>query len=162
VDTPTLIAAAAVIVSVATFVVSYWTGQRAETRARKPVLVFVDQPAEGNWVLRNVGNGPALNIVVAQRKDGYWFNPVKVPPLGRETSFSLGWLERTNDTGLGTAYVDFEGHSYTSTLGDEIARTYEGNRLPAWRDDEVERYWSLSERDLPHTRWAERESDFQA
>ena len=161
-DPSTLIASVAVIVSVATFVVSLWAGLRAESRARKPVLVFIDQPADGNWVIRNIGNGPALNIVVAQRQDGFWFNPVKVPPLGRESSFSLVWLERTNDTGLGTTYVDFEGHAYTSTLGDEIARTYEGHRLPTWRDDEVERYWSLLERNVSHARWAARESDFRA
>lgn len=161
IDWRTLISAVALIISVATFVVSFLTGQRAEIRGRKPVLVFVDDPAEGSWVLRNVGNGPALNIVVAQRMDGSWFNPVKVPPLGHETSFKLAWLGRTNDTGLGTTYVDFEGHAYTSTLGDEISRTFEGHRLPEWADDEVERYWSVSDRGSG-SRWAERRSDFRA
>ena len=128
----------------------------------KPVLVFVDEPEQGSWVLRNVGNAAALNIVVAQRKDGQWFNPVKVPPLVRDASFRLGWLGRVNDTGLGTTYVDAEGRAFTSTLGDEIAHTYEGDRLPDWPDDDIERYWSAPEHVGSVPRWAARKSDFRA
>jgi hypothetical protein len=133
-----------------------------DPRAPKPVLVFVDEPEQGCWVLRNVGSGPALNIVVAQRQDGEWFNPVKVPPLVSGASYKLSWLGRVNDTGLGTTYADAEGLAFTSTLGDEIVHTYDGNRLPEWPDDEIERYWSAPEHVGSVPKWAARESDFRA
>ncbi len=50
-----------------------------------------------------------------------------------------------NDAGLGTTYMDTEGHEFTSTMGEEIVHTYDGDRLPDWPDDEIERYWSVPE-----------------
>jgi hypothetical protein len=135
--------------------------RRAALRARKPVLVFVDDPEQGCWTLQNVGNGPALNVIVAQRAGGQWFNPVRVPPFAKDTVYQLEWLGRVNDTGLGVSYADFEGHRYTATLGEEIARTYEGERLPSWSDAEIGRYWALPD-DFVRERRAPKPSDFPA
>ncbi len=158
----TVIAIVSVVIAAASFVVNVWLGQRAAVRARKPVLVFVDDPAQECWVLHNVGNGPALNVLVAQRQGGAWFNPVVAPPLAREARFPLTWLGRVNDTGLGAAYSDFEDRRYTSTLGGERSRAYEGNRLPDWSDDEVRRYWQLQPDVAATVRWSERPSGFTA
>jgi hypothetical protein len=128
-------------------------------RARKPVLVFVDDPEQGCWVLRNVGNGPALNVLVALRHGGRWFNPVLVPPFGKDSSFPLRWLGRINTAGLGATYSDFEDRRYTSTLGGERSRAYAGDRLPRWKDAEIRRYWELDEEFLA-SRWGEKESGF--
>jgi hypothetical protein len=102
-----LISTVSVTIALASFVVNLWLNQRAAVRGRKPVLVFVDDPKEGCWTLRNVGNGPALNVLVAQRNKGTWFNPVLVPPFGRDSSFPLTWLGRTNSDGVGVSYTDF-------------------------------------------------------
>jgi hypothetical protein len=144
--------------------INFGLARRAAVRARKPVLVFVDEPAQGAWVLRNVGNGPALNVLVAQRQEGQWFNPVIVPPLSTESSYPLTWLGRINITGLGVTYADFEDRRYTSTIGGERSRTYEGNRLPAWEWDDldVRRHWQLNSVLTPETRWAARDSAFSA
>ena len=56
-------------------------------------------------------------------------NPVIAPPLEAGQTFKLAWLDRVNDTGLGVTYSDFEGHEYTSTLGGEQTRAYEGHLL---------------------------------
>jgi hypothetical protein len=147
------------------FAVNFVLNQRAAVRARKPVLVFVDDPEASGWVLRNVGNGPALNVVVAQReRELGWFNPVRVPPLGRDAAFRLHWLGRWNAGGLGSTYSDFEDRRYTSTLGGEISRTYEGDRLPDWRDEEVKKHWfpELDGDIRKLERWAVRESNFAA
>lgn len=161
-DASTLLAGLAIGISVITFVVGSWRGQQAEARARKPVLVFVDDPGETCWVLRNVGNGPALNVLTAQRKGGQWFNPVKVPPLGKGATFALTWLGRANDTGLGATYFDFEGSAYTTTLGDEVIRTYTGQRLPSWPDGEIERYWHARPYHPSMPPRSPRPSDFKA
>jgi hypothetical protein len=155
------ISAVSVVIALSSLVVNIRLNQRAAVRARKPVLVFVDEPNEGAWVLRNVGNGPALNVLIAQRADGRWFNPVLVPPCGKDSVFPLRWLGRVNTTGLGATYADFEGHVYTSTLGGERSRTYEGNHLPNWADEEIRRYWELPNA-VVGGRWGERVSSFRA
>jgi hypothetical protein len=153
------ISAVSVVIALASFVVNLWLNQRATVRARKPVLVFVDDPEQGCWILRNVGNGPALNVLVAQRHDGKWFNPVLVPPFGTDSSFPLTWLGRLSSDGLGTSYSDFENRRYTSTLGGERSRTYEKDRLPDWRDEEIRRFWELGD-GVVERHWAERTSGF--
>jgi hypothetical protein len=137
--------------------------ERAAVLARKPVLVFVDNPEGGAWILRNVGKGPALNVLVAQRdaREGAWMNPVIAPPLEAGQTFELAWLGRVNDTGLGVSYSDFEGHEYTSTLGGERMRAYEGELLPTWSDGEKQRYWTLSAGQAVGSRWAPKKSDFR-
>jgi hypothetical protein len=66
----TVISIASVAIALASLTVNFGLARRAAVRARKPVLVFVDEPARGAWVLHNVGNGPALNVLVAQRQKG--------------------------------------------------------------------------------------------
>lgn len=158
----TIISIASVGIALTSFIVNYGLTRRAAVRARKPVLVFVDDPAQGAWVLQNVGNGPALNVVIAQREEGQWFNPVIVPPLSTESSYPLTWLGRINTTGLGATYTDFEDRRYTSTLGGERSRSYEGNRLPQWDDGEIRRYWELEGVQPAEVRWAARGSAFGA
>jgi hypothetical protein len=158
----TVIAIVSLTIAATSFVVNYWVGHRAAIRARKPVLVFVDDPKRGSWVLQNVGNGPALNVLVAQREFDYWINPVLTPPLAKDAVFALEWLGRVNTTGLGATYSDFEDRRYTSTLGGERSRAYEHNRLPDWKDGEVRRYWELRAEEGIASRWSKRQSRFSA
>lgn len=77
----------ALIVSVFAFNLS----RRATVLGRKPVLVF-EYDGNRGWILRNVGSGPALNIIVAQKQpSGAWFNPVRVPPLAKDAEFIPKW-----------------------------------------------------------------------
>ena len=154
------ISAFSVTIAALSLVVNFLLNHRAAVRARKPVLVFVDEPETGCWTLQNIGNGPALNVLVAQRAQGQWFNPVRVKPLGKDAAFPLQWLGRVNNTGLGATYTDFEGRPYTSTLGADVSRAYDGAQLPEWSDREIARYWELSFQPEGR-RWAERPSDFQ-
>jgi hypothetical protein len=155
-----LISITSVTIAFVSLILNLALSHRASVRARKPVLVFVDDPEAGSWMLRNVGNGPALNVLVAQRAEGCWLRPVRAPPLSTNSSFALTWLGRVGDTGLGASYSDFEGRRYTSTLGGEQSRTYDGERLPPWDDDEIRRYWDPGI-EFPDP-WGERASDFRA
>src|SRR5262245_21186173 len=67
-STATVIAVISVLIAGTSFAVNFWIGHRSAVRARKPVLVFLDDPERGCWVLQNLGNGPALNVLVAQRQ----------------------------------------------------------------------------------------------
>ena len=75
---------------------------------RKPVLTFVYDDETG-WNLRNIGNGPALNVIVAQKDvGGQWFNPVRVSPLTKDRAFVCCWLGNVITIGLGVTYTDFK------------------------------------------------------
>ena len=133
-----LMAALALFVSVASFFFAW----RADVISRRPVLVILYDGDRG-WVLRNVGNGPALNIIVAQKKPkGEWFNPVRVPALAREQEFVMTWLGHVNTTGLGATYEDFKGRVYSSTCGNDLSRTYSGNMLEEWPEAESAPHWN--------------------
>ena len=157
-----LISVFALVLSALSFAVNLWVGRRATIRGRKPVLVFIDE-LDASWTIRNIGNGPALNVLVAQRQSGQWFNPVRVRPLAKDQTEPLAWLGGANDTGLGAMYSDSEGMKYTSTLGNEVAVSYEGHRLPNWKaESEIRRYWELGAWDPSLPRWGQRDSTFPA
>ena len=85
-------AATALIVSVLTLALNYRHARRATVLGLKPVLVFEYDGSRG-WVLSNVGAGPTLNIIVAQKRVcEAWFNPVRVPPISKDGDFVLVWL----------------------------------------------------------------------
>lgn len=142
----------ALVVSVVTFAMSYRASHRAERRSRIPVLVFVYDPARG-WMLRNVGNGPALNIIVAQQhvtgeRARSWYAPVRVPPLAAEAEFQLNWLGHEGDFGLGAVYEDFlsadepgRGRVYTVLCGDDLNSIHPGRVLPELLNREVKAHW---------------------
>jgi hypothetical protein len=140
--TDTLLSVIALLVSVVTFGLSFWFGRRSAVMAQRPVLVFVYQQGTG-WILRNIGGGPALNVLVAQKKvGGEWFNPVRIPPFQKDGEFILQWLDQVNTTGLGAIYTDFEDRPYTSTCGNDLSRSFAGAQFGPWPEQAVGRHWN--------------------
>jgi hypothetical protein len=138
----TALSSTALLVSVVTFALNYRHTRRSAVLARKPVLIF-EYDGESGWVLRNVGVGPALNVVVAQKRaSGEWFNPVRVPPLSKEGKFILQWLNHVNTTGLGATYTDTEQFIYTSTCGNDLSRTFGGALFGPWPESKIGRHWN--------------------
>jgi hypothetical protein len=142
-DTITIaLAFIALVVSIMTFALNYRHTRRSAVLSRKPVLVF-EYDGERGWLLRNVGSGPALNVVVAQKRvGGEWFNPVRIPPLAKDGEFLLAWLGHVNTTGLGATYSDTENAPYTSTCGNDLSRTAEGHGFGPWEESKIGRHWN--------------------
>jgi hypothetical protein len=146
---------AAIVVSGVTFGLSYRASTAAERRSRIPVLVFVYDGRQG-WLLKNVGNGPALNIEVAQKvvrgeEAGAWLNPVRVPPIARDNESVLAWLGHDNLHGLGAVYEDFlsadegkPGRVYTVTCGKDRNTVRPGRHLPTWAEAETLSSWEAA------------------
>jgi hypothetical protein len=144
-DPKDILSAIAIVVSISTFGLSFWFNWRSSIAARRPVLVFVYDGSSG-WILRNIGGGPALNIIVAQKRvGGEWFNPVRVPPFAKDAEFVLRWLGHVNTTGLGVTYTDYEDRPYTSTCGNDLSRTFRGTRFGPWRENMVGRHWDQAD-----------------
>lgn len=141
-DIKTLLSVFAILISVITFVVSFLHTWRTSVAAKRPVLVFVYDQEKG-WIVRNIGNGPALNVVIAQRHiDDDWFNPVRVPPFSKDSEFGLNWIGHSNISYLGATYSDFDGRTYTSICGNDLSQAFRGARFGPWKEDRIGRHWN--------------------
>jgi hypothetical protein len=148
-----VLSAAAFVLSIVTLGFSFRAWQLGDRRARIPVLVFVLVRDQG-WVLRNIGNGPALNVVVAWRDShdatAPWLDPTRVQPIPRDGEIALGWFVKgMNIEVLGATYQDFlgadtarSGRTYTATCAYALSRVRPGRHLPDWSLDEAEPQWS--------------------
>lgn len=137
-----LLSGIAIGISATALIISLFTTRRTAIAGRRPVLVF-DYDSEIGWRVRNIGSGPALNVVIAQKKDVKgWFNPVRIPPLSKDAEFSLRWCLHVNDTGLGAVYTDICDLSYTSTCGDDLSATRPGCIFPKWKERDIGRHWN--------------------
>lgn len=133
----------AIVISAVSFSLSFWLSLKSARSGIRPVLAFVYN-GESGWHLRNIGNGPALNITVAQKnvERQIWFDPVRVPPLEEESRLPLEWLGHVNDTGLGVVYEDFQGRTYSSTCGNDLTRIFRGRgEIPLWDEEEIGQHW---------------------
>jgi hypothetical protein len=140
-----LIASFALMVSLSSFTLAYV----AERRKTMPVLQFFwsapttaiksDTDEEG-WILRNVGAGPALNVIVAVAdrtalRPGVreeWRNPVLIPAIPEGGRIVLRWLGDASETALGSSYTDSRRYFYTTKCGDDVSAFFVGLHLPRW------------------------------
>ena len=135
------IALAAVVFSIVSFGFSFFLTARTSRASIRPVIALVYDNNIG-WSIRNIGNGPALNVVVAQKPiKSNWFRPVRVPPVSAGGEFILQWIGHDNDHGIGVYYEDFHEKAYSSTCGNDLTKMHKGNIFPAWRDSQIGRHW---------------------
>jgi hypothetical protein len=86
--------------------------KRAVTRSVRPVLVFVCEVRDEVWCVQNVGAGPALDILVAEkhRDEQPWARFMRVPPLPRDGKIRL----RSAPRFLAVTYDDAENNAYST------------------------------------------------
>lgn len=126
----------ALIVSVIAITVSVYTFKRIHKTSIKPVLVFsndIESPAERtSWYVQNVGNGPALNVMVGSgKKEGDWeaANSVLLPALSIQGRVHLDWIRAPK--ALVATYSDSFGQNYTSICVGNRNRVVESNLYPS-------------------------------
>ena len=139
---PAAISIVALSFSIISFALSYSLSRSSAIISTRPVLVF-EYDREIGWMIKNVGSGPALNVLVAQKEVGRaWFNPVRVPPVASGGAFVPNWLGHTNTTGLGVTYFDVRNVAYTSTTGNDLTEISVGSSLGNWKETEIGRHWN--------------------
>jgi hypothetical protein len=145
-------ATAALVVSLATFVVNYRWNQRAERRARMPVLVFRNRH-ETDVTVANIGNAPAMNILFAHGrptrsdqetivlKEGIheeWFSPLHLRPIEPNGAVTVPCC---SNYGLALKYSDVFEDEYVVKASDYGMRILEGKgHLPNWSMRDESRY----------------------
>jgi hypothetical protein len=139
------IAVAATVISVASVGIS-WTIARLNARSSiRPVVIFAYDHDKG-WQVSNIGAGPALNIIIAQRQQQGWFNPVRIPPISKDGSFTLIWCLHDNVHGLGALYEDADGRRYTSICGNDLSRSFRGHSFGPWPEADIGKHWAGGKR----------------
>lgn len=140
-DTKNWIEFSSAILSVIAIAIS-WTMFKLTARASiRPVLAF-EYPADEGWKVKNIGSGPALNVLIAQKEHGKWINPVRIPPMSKDGSLILTWCLHDNVRGLGALYEDVDGRKYTSTCGNDLSRFFVGHLFGPWGEDKVGKHWA--------------------
>jgi len=138
------ISAAALVVSIGSCTLSYNLSRQSAITSVRPVLVFQYELGSG-WSLRNVGNGPALNILIAMKKDdrAEWAQPMRIPPLPKDGLFSLQkWPVYGGARVLGASYFDVQQRPYSTSCVNDLSTIQEGNVLKTWPDDAIRRHWA--------------------
>ena len=131
----------AIIIAAISLFTSIFFSRRSEIRARRPVLIF--EYSEDGWHVENVGNGPAIDILLAFRGDNTpWKCPLRIPPLARESKYKIKELGRLNVRHLGANYSDSAGYLYSTLSVDDKNTIEQGNKLPVFKDSEITRHWS--------------------
>ena len=131
IDLPDSITVLNLLVAVGTLFVAHsaWTtSQKALTDSKRPVLVF-ERTVDG-WIIKNVGNGPALNLVFAEGDKIRWLVPYKVPSISKDGSYQLRDLKA--GARLGVAYFDFDDNLYSSECTDYMTKTRAGEKPSDW------------------------------
>jgi len=140
------VSAAALVVSIGSCTLSYNLSRQSAVTSVLPVLVFQYDRNSG-WSLRNVGSGPALNVLVAMKKDDRadWTQPMRIPPLSKDGQFSLQkWPFYGSARMLGATYFDVQQRRYSTTCVNDVSSINEGNVLKVWPDAEIRRHWAPS------------------
>jgi hypothetical protein len=124
-------------------VISFFSYQLTAVRNVKPVLTIAYRGSSG-WYVKNIGNGPALNVVVAEKGQGDWFKPVRIPALANSEEHALRWLGQTNIESIGATYFDIDGRQYTSLTEQDLTTIKTGNRMAKWQERDIEKEWELA------------------
>lgn len=106
-----------------------------------PTLIFVYDSKIG-WSLKNVGNGPALNVEVAHQDEGVkkWKDPTLLYPISEDGSVNIKWVGHSPNK-LIAAYTDVHNREYKSVTDDDRTTINDREKSRPWTRDEVKRIW---------------------
>jgi hypothetical protein len=121
-----VVAGIALIISIIVFIDNRIRQLEAARLARRPTLVFAWDHERKNWRLSNIGNGPALDVVVVQRIEGRWTHPLRMPELGVDDTEVVPrrWIEQWHtDPGLAVRYRSVMGEPYLTRAANDWSQT---------------------------------------
>jgi hypothetical protein len=106
-------------------VIAVFVAKRAVTRSLRPVLVFVCEVRDKVWCVQNVGTGPALDVLVAEkdRDEQPWARYKRVPPLPRDGKIRLG----SAPSFFAVTYHDAENNAYSTICSGYRNRLQRGH-----------------------------------
>jgi hypothetical protein len=101
----------------------------------QPIIIFSNEGKDENgtshWYAENVGNAPAINVLLLGGVDLNNWDKKKIlllPALSKGSKHKLNWIDESR--ALAAVYTDIADRPYTTTMYDNKNRIYEKNILP--------------------------------
>lgn len=146
-----IIAILSMIFSVIAIAVSYYSFRRTHKTSIQPILVFINQGKDelgrSYWYVENMGNGPALNVLITGGNHNLsWSHDevVLLSAIQRADCKRLGWISSLN--ALVATYTDALGQEYTTVCVDNQNRLSQKNLYPELKP--VRYQWQLTKREI--------------
>lgn len=113
------------VISIVALVVSLIIYRENRKLTVKPVLVFLRRSSD-KWVLSNVGNGPALNILLGKKgwESKRWESFTHCYPIPANDEVELNWL---SGAALAVVYQDVDRREYTTKIQYDRNTIEDGN-----------------------------------
>src|SRR5262249_28322857 len=101
------------LIPVGISVAAIFYARLAVTRSLRPVLVFVCKVRDKEWLIQNVGTGPALDVLVAEKthEEQPWTRFKRLPPLSKDGEINL----ESAPSFFAVTYTDAENNAYSTT-----------------------------------------------
>lgn len=148
----TILASLALIISIVGVVLQYQLSWKSAAAAERPLLVF-EYDVNAGWMVRNCGNGPAVNVLLMFKgdcSDSEWLFPLRIPAVGSGSDFELSSIGHINVRTLGAWYEDFSGSVYWTESTDDKNTFRSGRRYPALNEADVKRAWDPNSKLIRH------------
>jgi hypothetical protein len=128
-----VIALVSAVVATLALCVAYITYRGTIRSASRPVLIFSISTGF-RWKIQNVGAGPALNVIVADRHlDGRNDSVTICYPLAAGADLELVWIKAGHE--LVAVYTDIFGYTFTSVCRANRNTFSTGNTFPELSPD---------------------------
>lgn len=136
-----MISVVALIVAISSTIASIYFSNVSVRTGVLPTLVLVYDSEKG-WEVRNVGNGPALNITVAHQRHNSktWELPTRLYPVPEGKTVKVTWVGN-NPNKIAVVYSDVHDNIYTSITTEDLTKIYQGRELPVWKQSQLHRVW---------------------
>lgn len=133
----------AILISIFTYIISYFRNIKGTIENKQPILIFSYEKSDV-WTVTNVGNGPALNILIHHGNQEFWLSPTRIPALSKDASFELSWLKNTNILKLGSTYTDFNGKEYSTVCQEDHSKLFKGTKIE-FEPSSIIQHWNAKE-----------------
>ncbi len=136
-----IISVIALIVAISSTVAAIYFSRVSMRTSVLPTLVLVYEAKKG-WEVRNVGNGPALNVTIAHQRHNSdtWELPTRLYPVPKDETVKVPWVGNNPDK-IAAVYSDVHNNEYTSITDEDLTTIYLGRVLPVWKQSELGRVW---------------------
>ena len=134
-----LISVVSIVISVLAVWLSYYTFRRTLKEGVRPALIF-SRRSETLWQIQNVGNGPAISLIVVDMdRNGEWRTVANCYPLSSGAGTTLQWVEYGYQ--FAAIYTDINGGFFTTHYMNGQNRLVAKNKFPALKANRDE--WFL-------------------
>jgi negative regulator of sigma E activity len=116
-----------------------------QLRVSDAIVVFQYDLTNG-WKIRNIGKGPAVDVLVSERSfAGTWSAPVRLPPLAPGEERRMDWLQHRNVDVLGARFSDVHNQTFSAICQHDKSIVQRGSVFPDWTEGEIRAHWKPSE-----------------